>query len=182
MTSFGCKISRQQGWNLNLRIQGQVCHLIDPVEPNSQQSAHFLQIYFMDFNMDQVHRRLSIIDFPLRQPLRQTLLLQIQTVLEDYNRYVKELKHVYEITKGCQQISNFKIVIREDARPPVEHARRYNAPTASEVAVLMPIDPVGHRDIVPIQRDNILRRISELCPVYDSIQYPLLFSPRSLKG
>ena len=92
--------------------------------------------------MDQVHRRFSIVDFPLTQ----SLLLQIQTVLEDHNCYVKVLKYVYEITKGSQQISNFKI--REDARPSLEHARHYNAPIASEVAVLVPNDPVGHRDIV----------------------------------
>ena len=36
--------------------------------------------------------------------------------------------------------------------------------SASEVAVLMANDPVGHRDIVLMQRDNILRRISELHP------------------
>ena len=69
--------------------------------------------------MEQVPRRLSIINFPLRQPL----LLHIQTALEDHNSYVKELKHVCEITKGSQQISNFKIVIREDARPSLQHTR-----------------------------------------------------------
>ena len=108
--------------------------------------------------MDQAHLRLSIIDFPLRQ----SLLLQIQTVLEDHNSYVKEGKHVYQISRGSQQISNFKIVIREDARPPVEHTRHYNAPTALEVALLTPNDPAGHRDIVLMKRDNIV--VSELHP------------------
>ena len=76
------------------------------------------------------HRHLSIIGLPLRQPLgqalrqplRQPLLLHIQIVLEDHNSYVKELKHVYEVTNGSQQISNFKTVVREHARPPLEHA------------------------------------------------------------
>ena len=49
-TSLGCKEVRMNGWNPQFRIQGQVCHLIGPLEPADEMQARFLQIYFMDGN------------------------------------------------------------------------------------------------------------------------------------
>ena len=43
------------GWNPQFRIQGQVCHLIDPLEPADEMQARFLQIYFMERNQ-QIQR------------------------------------------------------------------------------------------------------------------------------
>lgn len=47
-------------------------------------------------------------------------------------------------------------------------------PTLDEVAVLMPNDPVGHRDLVLHARSNTLQRISEMHKAYNPLQYPLL--------
>ena len=50
LTSLRCKEVRMNGWNPQFRIQGQVCHLIGPLEPADELQAGFLQIYFMDGN------------------------------------------------------------------------------------------------------------------------------------
>ena len=42
----------------------------------------------------------------------------------------------------------------------------------------MPKEPVGHRDIVICSKTNEVRRIFELHPAYDPLQYPLLFPTR----
>ena len=57
--------------------------------------------------------------------------------------------------------------------------RRYNAPTASDVAAIMigddyNVDP-SNRDILLKLHDGGLQRISELHPSYDPLHYVLLF-------
>jgi hypothetical protein len=63
-----------------------------------------------------------------------------------------------------------QIIIREDKRPRGEHARRYNAQSVPEVAILMDNESTETRDIVLRLRDGVLKRISELHPSYDSLQ------------
>ena len=41
LTSLGCKEVRMNGWNPQFRIQGQVCHLIDPLEPAMKYKLDF---------------------------------------------------------------------------------------------------------------------------------------------
>ena len=72
-------------------------------------------------------------------------------------------------------IEERKIVIREDRRPQGEHERRYNTQKAAEVAILMANEPTENRDIVIRLKDGHLKRISELHPRYDPLQYPVLF-------
>ena len=68
---------------------------------------------------------------------------QLQGISVLHRAYVQQLKSVYEFAKG--QFPSYKIVIIENLRPTGEHKGRYNAPT-HDVAILMPNDPVGHRD------------------------------------
>ncbi|XP_054281787.1 uncharacterized protein LOC128999354 [Macrosteles quadrilineatus] len=71
---------------------------------------------------------------------------------------------------------NYKVVIRADRRPPGEHERRYNAPTADEVAIVIAGNEFESRDIVLRKRDGNLLRVSETHRFYDALQYPLIFS------
>ena len=88
LTSLGCKEVRMIGWNPQFRIQGQVCHLIGPLEPADEMQTRFLQIYFMDGN--QQIQRSSITD-----GLCNSILLGIQETLNQNQKYVKELKCAY---------------------------------------------------------------------------------------
>ena len=49
------------------------------------------------------------------------------------------------------------------------------APTLNKIAIILPKNPVGHRDIVLHTRSDQLQRISEFHKAYDSLQYPILF-------
>ena len=168
LTSLGCKEVRMNGWNPQFRIQGQVCHLIDPLEPADEMQARFLQIYFMNGDQ-QIQRKSSITG-----RLCNSILLDIQEAFNQHHKYLKELKCANEFASS-RQIENFRIVLNETARPLGIHERIQNAPTLNMVAILLPNNPVGHRDIVLHTRSDQLQRISEFHKAYDSLQYPILF-------
>ena len=86
ITSFGCKEIKLSGWNPNFRIQGQACYLFGSLVPNGDQTAAFLQIYFLD-ESDQIGSRMVITD-----NLRPEILLDLQQSLHEHNIYVRELK------------------------------------------------------------------------------------------
>ncbi|XP_062541344.1 uncharacterized protein LOC134209376 [Armigeres subalbatus] len=70
---------------------------------------------------------------------------------------------------------NHKIVIHADKTPVGEHARRFNAPTVDDIAIIIVGENLPSRDIVLHRRDDQLKRISETHRSYDALQYPLLF-------
>ena len=73
------------------------------------------------------------------------------------------------------------IVIRPDRVPGGEHARRYNAPTCDEIAVVISGEEFGRRDIILHQKDGMMRRVGSTHRSYDCLQYPLMF-PRGEDG
>ena len=68
-----------------------------------------------------------------------------------------------------------QIVIHADKTPSGEHARRFNAPTTSDVAIIIVGENFLTRDIVLQRRNSGLKRVSETHRSYDALQYPLLF-------
>ena len=79
------------------------------------------------------------------------------------------------------QTPDHKVVINADKRPAGEHVRRFNAPSASEVAIVMVGQQHGRRDIIFKHRDNHLTRIMETHRAYDTLQYPMIL-PRGEDG
>ncbi|GFS08718.1 DNA helicase [Elysia marginata] len=106
----------------------------------SQNQHSFLQVYFVDSG-EVVQRRKSLF-----QGLEYSILLDVQDMLHQHNRYISELRCAYEFVRNYYD--SYVIVISENARPSGEHERRYNAPTSNDIAVLMPNDAAGYRDIV----------------------------------
>ena len=170
MTSFGCKEVKMHGWNPSFKVQGQVYHLIGSLLPTESDNSKFLQIYFLD-DSDQVQSRMAISN---NSDLKQTLINMLQDTLHNHNKYIRELKTAYQYARQ-QSLHDYRITILENVRSQGEHERRYNAPSCKEVAILMLNEPVGHHDIVLCSKTNELRRICELHPAYDPLQYPLLF-------
>ena len=73
-------------------------------------------------------------------------------------------------------ISDLKLIIHADTKPPNGHRGRYNMPIVDEVTVLLIDEDKGPRDFVLNTRDGQLQRVSELHRSYDPLQYSLLFS------
>ena len=75
-------------------------------------------------------------------------------------------------------LSEHRVKIRPDKKPDKEHARRFNAPSADEVAVVMVGEESGSRDIILQKRDNQVKRVADTHRPYDPLQSPLLFVNR----
>lgn len=70
---------------------------------------------------------------------------------------------------------NHQLVLRFDDRPAEHHTGQYNPPQQREHAALIVGESGDPRDIIIRRRSGMLQRICEMHPLYDALQYPLLF-------
>ena len=166
MTSFGAKIVTQGGFMPTFKVQGQVYHRIGSLLPEENENCQFLQIYFMGNQENQAQRRCNV-----SEGTKLHIILSLQEMLHSRNSYVKTFKSVLEHIP----LTEYQIVSDADKRPSGEHARRFNAPECSEVALIMSGEQHGKRDIILKCRDNTIKRVSETHRSYDALQYPLIY-------
>lgn len=169
MTSFGHKIAAVHGWNPSFRIRGQVCHQIGSLLPPEDETAKFIQVYFLDSLEEELHNR------GRDSRLNRDILQSLTEFLHENNSFICQLKTTKERIEE-EHLVEHKVVIREDRRPQEEHPRRFNAPTTTyEIGILMENEPTANRDIVLRFRNDTLKWISELHPLYDTLMYPLMY-------
>ena len=173
MTSFGAQVIRETNYHPSFKIQGQVYHCIGSLLPKDGEQHKFLQVYFMGDSHSEADRRKSI-----ASSTKPTIIHSLQDMLHRNNRLVSIFKNNLQKLQNNPQPQNHKVVIRPDKAPPGEHRGRHNAPRSStEVAVVIvdrSAEPAS-RDIILEHKSKALRRVSEIHPFYDSLQYPLLF-------
>jgi hypothetical protein len=101
-------------------------------------------------------------------------------MLLECHEYTPVYQQAYEILHGYDIHEDVSVTLR--LKPGMDH-RRYNLPTVSELAVLIPnAEDSLPRDIVLRRRDRRgLDRISELHPGYVPLQYPLLLPHGTLQ-
>jgi len=100
------------------------------------------------------------------------LVGQLQKMLHNHNQYVRDFKTAIECVSKGQE---FKVVIHADRKPVNQHRGRYNAPSTSEVALVIVGQDFEKRDIILQSRDTKLVRINETHRAYDALQYLLMF-------
>ncbi|UYV69439.1 hypothetical protein LAZ67_6003616 [Cordylochernes scorpioides] len=169
MTSFGAENQTHSvTFPTTFSIQGQVYHRIGSLMPSENQPSRFLQIYFVGNDDDdiQTDRRYQKI-----QGVRRNIVQGLQRMLHQHNLLVQQFKTALENLPS----DAYRVVVNADRTPPGQHPRRYNAPTANEVAVVLAGNQFGSRDIVLHQRDNLLKYVSDTHRFYDALQYPLIF-------
>jgi hypothetical protein len=110
-----------------------------------------------------------------------TILAELQRMLHDINPYVNIFRQAGNILK-YNPLLDLKLVITNNR---TKDTRRYNTPSASEVAVIMIGDGQEtqhqNRDIVLQPHEGGLQRISEIHPSYTPLHYVLMF-PRGEDG
>jgi len=170
MASIGCTEKDHGGWNPTFKIQGKMYHSIGALLPSEAQAPAFAQIYFYDSELELEHRR-SIFG-----SLRKDILQDLQHVLHEHNTYVRSFKQALDHKN--EYTDDVRVVLHSDKTPMGAHPRTYNAPTASEVAVIATKN-VGERDIIVWLRapegQKQLQRISHTHRSYDPLSYPVLF-------
>ena len=97
----------------------------------------------------------------------------LQQMLHEVNPYVSNFKHAVDLMHAQGGV-------RADGCP---DPRRYNAPSATEIAVLLPgggySEGVANRDIMLHAHSGGFKRITETPCAYDSLHYVLLFPLRN---
>lgn len=97
---------------------------------------------------------------------------QIKSLLDVTNHLVKKFRMVRD-RLSLNENEDIKLRLSGTRE---KDGRRYNLPTASEVAAIIVGDiDADKRDIILERRSGALKRINELHPSYLALQYPLLF-------
>lgn len=143
-----------------LQVQGQIYHRAGLLLPFQDKDNQFLQIYFIGNSDREVDRRYAITSNTKRE-----IIEQLQNLFHEQN----ELDRLFKIALDRMPSDNHKIVIRADKTPVGEHARRFNAPTIDDVAILIVGEEFQSRDIVLQRRNEQLQRVSETHRSYDAL-------------
>lgn len=163
---FTDSYSQYENFTVTLQIQGQLYHQAGSLLPFQDASYQFLQIYFIGNADDELDQRCAI-----NTNTKREIVQQLQNLFHEHNELIK----LFKTALDRRPSDNHKIVIRADKTPAGEHARRYNAPTIDDVAIVIVRQEFQSRDIVLQRRNNELQRVSETHRSYDALQYPILF-------
>ena len=79
------------GWNPSFRVHGQVCHLIGSLMPLPGEVPKFLQVYFIDNQVEETSMRMSIAG-----GLKRNIVQELSTMFHNKNQYVQQLKTAHE--------------------------------------------------------------------------------------
>ncbi|XP_049301889.1 uncharacterized protein LOC125775391 isoform X2 [Bactrocera dorsalis] len=153
-----------------IHVHGQMFHLAGSLLPHPDQEHKYLQIYFLGDSHDEVNRRCAIFNTTKRE-----IIEQLQQMLHEHNGLIK----LFTISLERMPTDGHSIIIQAGKRPTGSHERQYNAPTDSEISVVVVGENLQSRDIVIKRRNqNALKRISETHRSYDAMQYRLMFCRR----
>jgi hypothetical protein len=153
------------------RIQGELHHRGGPLAPDPDRLPSYAQLYFYDPVAALEHRRQQ------NSGLNSDTLRVLQDMLLAHHQYAPVYQHAHEILRHYNTDDDISISLR---LAPGHDRRRFNLPTADEVAVILPgVDGESphqsQRDIILQQRGGGLQIISDLHPAYVPLYYVLLF-------
>ena len=129
-TSIGVKVDQEVTGTSGVytfRIHGNMYHRIGTLLPNSETPPQFAQIYIYDTD-HEIQNRLNAMD-----NLDSTILAELQQMLHDINPYVNIFRQAGNLLKQ-NPLLDLKLIITNNR---TKDSRRYNTPSASEVAAIM---------------------------------------------
>jgi hypothetical protein len=180
-TSMGAEVDRhtvQGAGPTSFRIHGALHHLMGSLIPNEGHDPCYAQLYIYDPEQATDHRT-------RRNPdLNRQTLADLHDMLFNFHPYVDLYKQAYQIMmdKPPEQHPDLRVQLHFSEGT---DGRRYNLPTANEIAAIIPGDGSDavneHRDIVLRLQGGGLRRISHLNQAYATLHYVLLF-PQGEEG
>jgi hypothetical protein len=165
MTSFGAEIITTY-FMPTFKVKGQIYHKAGSLLPVQYGHHKFLHMYFIGDGNDELNARCGI-----STGIRRSIVSQLQELLHKHNNLVRLFKTAIDM----MPTDTHKVVIHADKQPAGEHARRFNARTKDEVAIVIVGDQFQPRDIVLRKRNDRLTNIPETHRRYDALQYPIMF-------
>ncbi|GAU38772.1 hypothetical protein TSUD_279250 [Trifolium subterraneum] len=155
-------------------MNGENYHHIGSLLPMPGQKPKFAQLYIYDTD-NEINNRMDAVRMEGTDlDVKSSIVKDIREALDNCNNpYVKTYRTIRD-TIANHDCPNVKLrLIGKRGRD----GRRYNQPTASEVAALVVGDFDAadfERDVVVQLRSDLLQRISTFNPEYWPLQYPLL--------
>ncbi|KZP20021.1 hypothetical protein FIBSPDRAFT_708719, partial [Athelia psychrophila] len=153
------------------RIQGQLCHRAGTLLPQPGHVPSYAQLYIHDPRAAlQYHQDCN-------GRVREDTMQILQNVISASHYYTHLYKHAHEVLREHEDVPDVSIRLR---CAPNQDRRRYNLPTADEVAAILPGDgsqPTDSRDIILRLRapEGPLQRISDGHVAYACLHYVVLF-------
>ncbi|KAF8072148.1 hypothetical protein FPV67DRAFT_1371020, partial [Lyophyllum atratum] len=156
------------------RILGDLCHRSGSLTPAPGRPPIYAQLYIYEPRAALEHRMQQ------NEGLNRQIMDTLQNMLLHSHQYAAVYRHAHQILEHYDVNDDVSVCLR--VAPGLDH-RRYNLPTADEVAVILPDGDAASqpRDIQIHRRDGALRTISNLHPAYVPLYYVLLF-PRGEPG
>ncbi|XP_010534679.1 PREDICTED: uncharacterized protein LOC104810180 [Tarenaya hassleriana] len=176
-TSIGAKIDHSVtsgNGPYTFRIHGQNHHQIGSLLPVEGRPPQFAQLYIYD-TANEVRNRMSTLSRTSNAgDLDEKIVTGLIQMMDNFNCLAKIFRKAgdrYELG----DVSNFSITLVEQKR----RGKQYEMPVSEEIVGLIIGDmstTTGERDVVlQFKLSSHLQRISDLHPLFMSLQYPLLF-------
>ena len=175
-TSFGGNIDHsinQTRGPYTFRINGQNYHRMGSLLPEKGVQPKYSQLYFFDTHNETTNRMSAFIRDHTAEGPEETI---VRSLIEMTNEFSSVARAFRMARDWCVQNNSYDFQLRLLGNRTT--SRQYNAPTVSEVAVLITNDfgdANEERDIIVNNKNCGLQRISETHPSYMALQYPLLF-------
>ncbi|RID81149.1 hypothetical protein BRARA_A03747 [Brassica rapa] len=156
-----------------LRIHGQNAHKIGSLVPQAGKPPKFSQLYIFD-TANEVKNRIATVKKTTKAgELDPDIVKQLIETMDANNCLAK----VFRKARDAHEHSSCpEFRIRLIGQP--KRGRQYDMPTTDEIAGLIVGDfseHMGDRDIIVHHKSAGLQHISDMHPLYMTLQYPLLF-------
>ncbi|XP_057734424.1 uncharacterized protein LOC130949818 [Arachis stenosperma] len=155
-------------------LSGQNYHSIGSLIPQANEKPRFAQLYIYDTE-NEIHNRISAV-LPVSSVgnLEHDIVCMLKNMLDEHNALAQSFRYARDrFTESHSLDMKLKLIRRRE-----KDGRRYNLPTASEVAALVVgdiDDSLLDRDIILETKSKQLKKIDVIHPLYLALQYPLIF-------
>ncbi|CAF1708268.1 unnamed protein product, partial [Brassica napus] len=181
-TSMGAQIDHSvmhKTGPFTYRIHGQNAHRIGSLVPEPGRPPKFSQLYIFD-TANEIQNRITTVKRTAKVgELDPKIVKELIETMDTYNCLTKIFRKARDIheTDSCQDFS-IRLVGQSKCN------RQYDMPQTDEIAGLIVGDfteDMGERDVVVQHRSSGLQHISDMHPLFMTLQYPILF-PYGLLG
>ena len=175
-TSMGGQIDRTVTGTpgpFTLRLHGQNCHQIGSLLPGDGKLPRYLQLYIVDTENELENRKKAFSQGASPVDIDDDLIAELIKMMDEHNHLAKTFRHARNRIVSGESVEFSVTLVSQRQR-----GRQYDLPSADEIGGLLVGDLTENsagKDIVVEFRSSKLQRISDLHPMYMSLQYPLLF-------
>lgn len=173
MTSFGVKVDgsiNNGSAPYVFKVSGQICHWLGSLCPPDEERPRFLQMYIYDTQYEVSNRLIRFFDTH-DSTLSTSVVHLLVSVLEESNKLVQLFRSARDLCL-LSPVPSFSVRLYNSY-----NFQYYDSPSPGCIGAIVTdadVNSAGY-DIIIRHKTSGPQRISNLHPLYMSLQYPLLF-------